>query len=392
MTLTKPMKGAKRTRRTGAAHAAVLALLALVWAGLAAPPPAGAAAPAAPQPARAEPDPAVFAEGRLPRSLSALGLFLDPASQTPAEGVLPYDLATPLFTDYALKFRFVFVPPGTAARYDADQAFAFPVGTALVKTFAYPADFRQPEADLRLIETRILAHTARGWRAYPYVWRADGSDADLMPLGTHMDIAWRDAHGREVATRYLVPNMNQCKSCHVKGLGRARAMTPIGPKARHLNHDFAHADGVENQLVRWTRAGILEGAPADPATAPAAARWDDGPPPRTPALLDARARAYLDINCAHCHAPDGPAHTSGLYLGPEVTDPATLGVYKRPVAAGRGSGGLDFSIVPGDPEASILLYRMKSVDPGVMMPELGRTLVHEEGVALIRDWIASLDD
>jgi hypothetical protein len=108
--------------------------------------------------------------------------------------------------------------------------------------------------------------------------------------------------------------------------------------------------------------------------------------------LEARARAYLDVNCAHCHNPQGPAHTSGLDLSWSESDPAHWGVFKRPVAAGRGSAGFDFSIEPGHPERSILLYRMESTDPGVMMPELGRQLVDRRAVALMRDWIAGMNN
>jgi hypothetical protein len=118
--------------------------------------------------------------------------------------------------------------------------------------------------------------------------------------------------------------------------------------------------------------------------------------PRVPNAYDAsaplaqRARAYLDVNCAHCHNPEGPAHTSGLDLSWSQSDPALWGVLKRPVAAGRGSAGFEFSIEPGHPERSILVHRMASDDPGVMMPELGRTLVDERGVALMREWIAGM--
>jgi hypothetical protein len=69
-----------------------------------------------------------------------------------------------------------------------------------------------------------------------------------------------------------------------------------------------------------------------------------------------------------------------------------LGVNKPPVAAGRGSGGHKYDIVPGQPEASILYHRMASTDPGVMMPELGRQRVHEEALALIHDWIQAMEE
>lgn len=75
----------------------------------------------------------------------------------------------------------------------------------------------------------------------------------------------------------------------------------------------------------------------------------------------------------------------------DVTAPLALGIGKAPVAAGKGSGGRMFSIVPGSPDESILVYRIESTDPGVMMPEMGRRLVHEEGVSLIREWIQSMN-
>ncbi len=322
--------------------------------------------------------------GRPAPRLSDWGLFRDLARLEPADGVLPYHLITPLFTDYALKYRFVYVPKGRAARYDAREAFDFPVGSVLVKTFAYAPDLRRPEEGVRWLETRLLVRSAKGWRAFPYVWNADGTDAVLKVGGVTKDVSFVAPDGRPRAIRYHVPNMNQCKGCHVLG----RDISPIGPKARNLNADHDYGDGlVENQLVRWTRLGILEGAPADPDDAPRIPAFDDGQAP-----LDARARGWLDVNCAHCHRREGPASTSGLYLVWDQPTGPNLGIMKRPTAAGRGAGDLLFDIVPGRPEESILVHRMESTDPGVMMPELGRTLVHEEGVRLIREWIASLDD
>ena len=105
------------------------------------------------------------------------------------------------------------------------------------------------------------------------------------------------------------------------------------------------------------------------------------------ASLDNRARAYLDINCGHCHSPTGNANSTGLYLHLNETRDIHLGVNKKPVATGRGSGGMKYSIVPGKPEESILLHRMISLDPGVMMPESGRALSHTEAVDMVRNWI-----
>ena len=168
---------------------------------------------------------------------------------------------------------------------------------------------------------------------------------------------------------YAVPNQNQCKDCHALD----GAITPIGPKARYLN------DG--EQLEALLAAGMLDRLPAD---APRIARWDDRRAP-----LDDRARAYLEINCAHCHNPAGAASNSGLFLDWQQPDANARGIRKRPVAAGRGSGGRDFAIDPGHADRSILIYRMESTDPGIAMPELGRATVHKEAVAMLRQWIDS---
>ncbi|MES1222308.1 MAG: hypothetical protein ABUT20_42830, partial [Bacteroidota bacterium] len=103
-----------------------------------------------------------------------------------------------------------------------------------------------------------------------------------------------------------------------------------------------------------------------------------------------RARAYLDINCAHCHTPGGDAYNTGLFMEYEQTDPAKLGIMKAPVSAGGGAGGLDYDIVPGDAAHSVLTYRMNSTEPGTAMPELARTVIHKEAIPLIKEWINHL--
>lgn len=322
-----------------------------------------------------------------PVKLSAYGFFDDPQTQSPAAGVVPYDLITPLFTDYAQKRRFLYVPEGKQISYDATQVFTFPEGSALIKTFAYPMKAKDANTSLRLIETRLLIRKPQGWAAYPYVWNEAGTDATLKRAGKRIPLTIPLSNGETAAINYQVPNVNQCKGCHVQATqGGAKAVGPIGPKARNLNHAFTYPQGSKNQLTFWQELGWLKGAPAA-GQAPRVPRWDD---PDAGSLND-RARAYLDVNCGHCHQAGGPAATSGLMLDWGERNPAKLGFYKRPVAAGRGSAGLEFSVVPGAPDKSILAHRMASTDPGVMMPELGRTLAHREGVNLIRQWIAAQD-
>lgn len=314
------------------------------------------------------------------QTLSAYRLFADPGARTPNGRVTPYALNTPLFTDYAEKFRYAYLPPGKAAAFEPDGPLDFPVGSTLVKTFAYPADFRRPSEDIRFVETRLLIRKAQGWVALTYVWNPAQTEAVLKRAGARLPVAFIDGKGQPRQVDYAVPNVNQCKECH----SSAGVLTPIGPKARNLNGVFTYSGGAENQLAHWSRLGLLTGAP-DPARAPRTAVWDSASEP-----LEPRARAYLDANCAHCHNPAGMASNSGLFLQLEETRPPALGVGKRPVAAGRGSGGLEVSIAPGDPDASILLHRMKSTEPGVMMPELSRSLVHEEGVELVAAYIAAM--
>jgi uncharacterized repeat protein (TIGR03806 family) len=318
------------------------------------------------------------------KTLSQYALFAgDPKAQEPVDGVIAYDLNSALFSDYAEKYRFVKMPPGTHAIYSDDGPFAFPVGTVIAKTFAFPTDARDPKQGRRLIETRILKHEPDGWVGLPYIWNKEQTEATLDVAGDTVDVSWIHTDGRARTNNYIIPNANQCKGCHKSG----ETMVPIGPKARHLNRDFAYRDELENQLAHWSRIGILTGAP-EPSAAPRLAAWDQP----ASGTLDARARAWLEINCAHCHNPDGPARNSGLDLLASQRNPTAFGIEKPPVAAGIGSGGLAFDIVPRQPDKSIMVFRIASTHPGVMMPELGKRLVHEEGVALVREWIAAMPE
>ncbi|MEZ6076551.1 MAG: hypothetical protein R3C56_13100 [Pirellulaceae bacterium] len=46
--------------------------------------------------------------------------------------------------------------------------------------------------------------------------------------------------------------------------------------------------------------------------------------------------------------------------------------------------------MPGKPDESILLFRLQTTHPGAVMPEFGRSLVQDEAVDLIRQWIAEM--
>jgi uncharacterized repeat protein (TIGR03806 family) len=303
------------------------------------------------------------------------------AKQVPQDGVMPYALNTPLFSDYAEKLRFVKIPVGQPVAYNSDNVLDFPVGTTLIKTFYYPVDARDAAKGRRLMETRLLLHEASGWKALEYIWNDEQTEAYLEVAGDTKPVAWIDAKGQSQSLVYSMPNLNQCKGCHNKN----EKMTPIGPSVRQLNGELNYGETTENQLAHWQETGLLTSMPAL-ETIPKLPKWNDA----TAGTIESRARAWLDINCAHCHSPSGPARTSGLFLHWQETDPTHLGVMKTPVAAGRGSGGREYSIVPGEPDKSILMYRISSEDPGAMMPELGRKTTHLEGVALVREWIETL--
>ena len=312
------------------------------------------------------------------------------------EGVIPYDVNTPLFADYAQKLRTVWLPPGQSAKFNADQAYDLPVGTLISKTFFYPIDRGVVQAaegwdgqvealDLaraRLLETRLLVRQAGGWEALAYVWHGD--EAWLSITGTIIPLPLAPPEGGTPrAINYMVPSRNQCASCHVTGQ-EGDALMPIGLTTRQLNRGYGGGPG--NQIADLQSAGWLEG------TAPRAAwarnaDWAD--PDASPSHL---ARSYLDANCGHCHNPAGRADTTGLWLNTHHGLLRRLGLCKPPIAAGQGTGGRRYSIVPGQPDASILVFRMADDDPATRMPELGRSIVHRRGLAVVSDWIAALPD
>lgn len=310
--------------------------------------------------------------------LSDYGFFEGEMRQfIPVAGILPYQLSTPLFSDYALKDRFIVLPAGTTMHYTAQGPLDFPDSTIIIKNFSY----RNTDDQKIVIETRLLVKDPldHEWKVMNYLWDADQKDAKKHIRGAQLPITLLNEQNKPLKTTYVVPNTNDCKRCHIN----SSKLIPIGPKARNLN--FTPEGHTQNQLVQWAADKKITGMP-DINSVAALPVWTDV----KHHTLEKRARAYLDVNCAHCHIAGGDAYNTGLFLDYEETNPTRLGVHKAPVSAGGGAGGLDWDIIPGNPKESILYHRMASTEPGTAMPELARSLVHEEGLALIKAWIEQM--
>ena len=316
-------------------------------------------------------------------TLSEFGFFKEPLKiQHPTKGVIPFSVASPLFSNYAEKLRFIKIPNGEKLTHNADGSFNYPEGSALIKTFYYPYNFNKPEKERRIIETRLLIKTESDWVALPYVWNEAQTDAYLEVAGDRLPVNWIDKNNDYVEIEYSVPNMNQCKGCHV----HFNEFKPLGPQLKNLNFIYNYAEAPSNQINKWVELGILESSESF-SNLPQSIDYAN---PDT-GSLDERARSWLDVNCANCHQLGGPAQTSGLFLRFDQINSKALGIMKPPIAAGRGSGIHKYTIVPGYPDESIMVYRINSTDPGIMMPELGRKLIHKEGLALIRQWIKEMN-
>jgi len=312
--------------------------------------------------------------------LSEYGFFKgDLKNLLPAEGLVRYELNTPLFTDYTIKDRFILLPQGKTIQYDSINVFNFPDSTIIIKNFAY----RNSSNQKTLIETRLLVKdpAEKVWKVMNYLWDSTQTDAVKHIIGAKIPITLLDDDNKAISTVYQVPTTNDCKRCHYN----SGSLIPIGPKARNLN--LTLADHSENQLTEWANLKKISGLPSIEQLKKLP-DWKDA----AHFSLDERARAYLDINCAHCHTNGGDATNTGLFLEYQQTDRQHLGILKSPVSAGGGAGGLNYDIVPGDAAHSIFIYRMNSTEAGTAMPELARTIVHKEAVKLIVDWINEMKE
>ena len=304
--------------------------------------------------------------------------------QNPSLDVLPYEPASALFSDYAHKKRFVWMPKGTHATYNGDDnIFEFPVGTALVKTFYY--DNVQPSNITKRIETRLLIRKSSGWQAYTYVWKEDQTDALLESTenGLHIPVTWTDENGINKSVNYRVPSQTECVTCHKINPNQTGEITiPIGPKPQNLNTTFNYSTGIENQITKWKNVGYLGNDVPSLSAIKSTIDWRD-----TSKSLELRARSYIDINCAHCHRDGGHCDYTPQRFNFSNTNLQTFGVCLTPLFNIPDN---PYVINGGDANHSELIYRINSTEASEMMPIIGRSLIHQEGVQLMKDWINSL--
>ncbi len=337
------------------------------------------------EPAEVTPTPAP--EGSPYETLAEWHLFADGPAQEPATGVVPYEVLSPLFSDYASKYRFLYVPAGKKIGYQATDRWDYPVGSILVKTFAYPFDLRDVKKGQRLVETRLLVHESSGWVPQTYEWDAAQKTATRKVAGDTVEVDWIDETGASKHDSYGIPNTNVCLECH----GKVGLTSPLGPRTRQLNRDHDYGDGPVNQIDHLEKLGLLDTVP------PAASQRQTMVDPFGSGSASDRGRSYLDANCSHCHGVVGLAAGTAFWLDWDRTDPITgnptdYGVCKVPASAGGGTCGLGFDVVPGHSDLSIVPCRAGTLVNEVAMPPVGHNLVHAEGVALLKEWIDALPE
>ncbi len=285
--------------------------------------------------------------------LSDMNIYLgEMAELNPSPYVFEYDLVTPLFTDYAHKDRLIALPQGEKMQYAGDGLPDFPDNTVITKTFFYNNDETDLSEGRRIIETRVLIKINGEWELGNYHWNAEQTDAFLNPESVTLPISYIDQSGVTQNLNYVIPGAADCFTCH----NLYDQETPIGPKLRNMNFD--------GQLDSLVQDGHLEGLP-DSSLVSQLPDWEDSSFGR-----QERARAYFDVNCAHCHQD-----------GAFCEDLSTLRLLYETPFEDSNIYNQRFSI----------LIRMQEYNPGFSMPWIGTTMLHTEGYELIESYLNSLD-
>lgn len=290
------------------------------------------------------------------QNLTAYDVYSEPmADLMPAEGFQELELTSVLFTDYAHKQRLVKVPDGTQMTRLNDGSIEFPDGTILTKTFFYYVDEQDTSLGKRIIETRLLVKENSVWNVATYIWNENQSEATLEMDGRNTQVSWIDANGSSFTTEYHIPSQNECFACHQSN----SEVTPIGPTMRNLNRDVERDGESLNQLAHLQSTGILNDFPIGEVS-----QIVDYT--NSANSLEDRGRAYLDMNCAHCHNPNAWERSAEREFDFR---------YENSI----GQTGIQYE------ESKII----EAVSSGTM-PLIGTTLPDEEGVDLVIDFIQSL--
>lgn len=307
-----------------------------------------------------------------PPVLSATGAFRDLQTLTPVDGLIPFTVNSPLWSDGAIKTRWMAVPndgpPYTAAEQIAFTPvgeWTFPNGTVFVKHFELTID--EATGERKRLETRLLVRNSEGAvYGVTYKWRGDNSDADLLPGGLDEEIAVKTASGATRIQRYTYPSRADCLFCH-----NQQANYVLGPKTHQLNGDFTYpaTKRTDNQLRTLSHLGLLNPAPSEGSFA-SYLRSVAVSNPTAP--VQHRMRSWIDANCSHCHRPGGfgPGYDGRFYTPLENQNLINTYVKFR---------NLDGS----------QLYRRDNALDEFKMPPLAKNLVHETAMRTLRQWIAS---
>lgn len=317
-------------------------------------------------------------------SLSEYNFFVgeNMADLNPNEGLLLYEPITPLFTDYAKKTRYVWMPEGVSANYVSDfESFDFPDGAILIKNFFYENVL--PSNERRVMETRVMFKRDGVWEFADYIWNDEQTAAVFDLSGEEKPITVVLDDGQTLSINYRVPSSAECVTCHKI----SENPSPNGPKPQNLNADLEYQEGVMNQLMKWAEMGYLE--PTYPSEIETMVDWED-----ETQLLQDRVRAYLDANCGHCHKQDAHCSYRNIRLAYEDNgrdDKIGVCVPFDEFVPGQPTE-MEYIIESGNAGNSMLIYRMLAEEENVQMPLIGKSVVHQEGLELLTTYINSLEE
>lgn len=304
--------------------------------------------------------------GNFPETLSATGCFNPNNIREVAQGVVPYDLNSPLWSDGAGKERYFAIPDGTQITIESNGQWSFPIGSVLIKTFLIND---QP------VETRLMVrHTNGEWGGYSYEWNEAGTDANLLSAGKTKSV-------EDQEWRY--PSRAQCMNCHTAPNGSPASERVLGLETTQINRDFIYPGNlIANQIQTLATVGYFTTNPGSPNTLATMPNPHD-----TTANLTDRSRAYLHSNCANCHQPNGPGRGGMDFRF--ASNWATAGYCNQ--TPSLGSFGITDARLfkPGVAAESIIPLRMARNDVH-RMPPLGVDIVDQNGVTLIQNWINSV--